>query len=142
MIQDTIHDITIQEERLQTINQQELLSELWSILGGNKVEKSIFKNNMKLLKNLDAQRKIAVERIALIMEYLEKFQKQLDLLREETVTRLLVDLPIEVHLTNIKKALMRLQNNEITAGVRIEKINSGADNGQNENRYQRTSPIY
>ncbi|CAG8452866.1 16773_t:CDS:1 [Funneliformis mosseae] len=105
------------------MSEAELLSELWSILGGNNVEKTIFKNNLKLLKNLDNQRKVAVERIALIMGYLDKFQHQLEFLREETVTRLLVDIPLEIHLTNVKKALMRLQNNEITGGVKMDKIN-------------------
>jgi len=121
IIQETIHDITRQEKSFQTLSEAELLSDLWSRLGGRKVEKTIFKNNLELLKNLDSQRKIAVERIALIMGYLTKFQHQLEFLREATVTRLLVDIPLEIHLTNMKKALMRLQNNEITAGVKTDK---------------------
>ncbi|CAI2166677.1 12707_t:CDS:2 [Funneliformis geosporum] len=125
VIQDGIRDITGQEESLQQMSEAELLSELWSILGGNHVEKTIFKNNLKLLKNLDNKRKVAVERISLISGYLIKFQQQLGFLREATVLRLLVDIPLEIHLTNMKKALMRLQNNEITAGVKakMDKIN-------------------
>ncbi|RIA96009.1 hypothetical protein C1645_756148 [Glomus cerebriforme] len=122
-MQSSIHEIAAQEEKLQEIGLEELLSDLWSLLGGNGVEKSIFEKNLRLLKNLDHQRKIAVERIAIIMEHLEKFQMQLNLLREETVTRLLVDIPVEVQLTNIKKALMRLQNDEITIGVKIDNEN-------------------
>ncbi|GBC02792.1 hypothetical protein RclHR1_04820010 [Rhizophagus clarus] len=128
-LQSSIHAITSQEENLQKINQEELLSNLWSLLGGNKVEKNIFEDNFNLLKILDTQRKIAVERIASIMECLEKFQKQLNILREETVTRLLVGIPVEVQLTNIKKALMRLQTSEISAGAK--KFNTAENTAEN-----------
>lgn len=117
-MQSSIHEITSLEESLQKIGLKELLSELWTRLGGNSVERNIFEDNLKLLKTLESQRGIAVERISSIMQNLEKFQKQLSILRDETVTRLLVNIPVEVQLTNIKKALMRLQNNEVVVGVK------------------------
>lgn len=131
-MQSSIHDITSQEEKLQKIGQEELFSELWSFLGGNKVEKKIFEDNLNLLKTLDVQRKIAVERISSIMESLDKFQKQLNILREEAVTRLLVDITVEVHLTNIKKALMRLQTSKISAGVKKPNTAENTENNTEE----------
>lgn len=134
-MQSSIHDITSQEETLQKIGQDELFSYLWTHLGGNRVERKIFEDNLILLKILESQRGIAVERISSIMECLEKFQKQLSILRDETVTRLLVDIPVEVQLTNIKKALMRLQNNEIVVGVKKSNNENNTENNT-ENREQ------
>ncbi|CAB4377264.1 unnamed protein product [Rhizophagus irregularis] len=142
-MQSSIHEITSLEESLQKIGLKELLSELWTRLGGNSVERNIFEDNLKLLKTLESQRGIAVERISSIMQNLEKFQKQLSILRDETVTRLLVNIPVEVQLTNIKKALMRLQNNEVVVGVKKpnkteNKIENNTENNSENNTENNT----
>ncbi|KAI1303951.1 hypothetical protein EDD11_005267 [Mortierella claussenii] len=81
----TIQEITTQETRQQKNAHDETLALLWSRLGGNRLERGFYRENLGLLKNLDSQRKATVGQIQAALWKLTDFEAEIGILREKIV---------------------------------------------------------
>ncbi|CAG8624666.1 10529_t:CDS:2 [Ambispora leptoticha] len=108
-----IHELTAKEASLQKIERHKLLAELWSYLGGNRVKKHIFQENLQLLQDLDRQRRHAVAQIQTTLYSLTSFLLDLEELREQVMKPSLIGMPIEVHIENVGKGIERLKSSKV-----------------------------
>ncbi|CAG8453673.1 1014_t:CDS:2 [Paraglomus brasilianum] len=108
-----IHELVTQEKAFQTTEREKLLAELWSALGGNRIQKHMFKENLDLLSQLDSQRRNAVVQVQMTLYSLTSFQTDLEELREQVLKPSLVDLPLELHIENVDKGITRLKNSKV-----------------------------
>ncbi|CAG8635541.1 5633_t:CDS:2 [Ambispora gerdemannii] len=108
-----IHELTAQEASLQKFERHKLLAELWSYLGGNRVRRHIFQENLQLLQDLDKQRRHAVAQIQTTLYSLTSFQLDLEELREQVLKPSLINMPIEVHIENVGKGIERLKSSKV-----------------------------
>ncbi|KAG0203379.1 hypothetical protein BGX28_004302 [Mortierella sp. GBA30] len=81
----SIHETTTQEKRAQSSGHEEILSLLWSRLGGNRLQRSFFRDNLRLLKDIGLQRKVAVGQIQSALLKLTEFEAEIGILRERVV---------------------------------------------------------
>lgn len=109
----SIHEIITQESIFQKGELGNLLAELWTFLGGNRLKRQIYEDNLRLLYDLDGQRKKAVSRVHTTLLTLTSFQHDLEELREQVVTPSLVEMPIEVHIENVGKGIERLRGSKL-----------------------------
>ncbi|KAG0036319.1 hypothetical protein BGZ82_004376 [Podila clonocystis] len=84
-ILSTIHEITTKEKHHQSQKHDKVLAQLWSVLGGNRLEKSFHRNNLELLQDMEGQRKATVGQIQAALWKLTDFEAEIGILREKLV---------------------------------------------------------
>ncbi|KAG0333276.1 hypothetical protein BG000_009311 [Podila horticola] len=84
-ILSTIHEITTKEKHHQNKAHDKILAQLWSILGGNRLEKSFYRDNLELLQDMEGQRKATVGQIQAALWKLTDFEAEIGILREKLV---------------------------------------------------------
>ncbi|KAG0325699.1 hypothetical protein BGZ99_000289 [Dissophora globulifera] len=80
-----IHEIATQERRQQNQAHGETLALLWSRLGGNRLQRGVYRDNLELLKEMDGQRKATVGQIQTALWKLTDFEAEIGFLREKIV---------------------------------------------------------
>ncbi|KAG0083759.1 hypothetical protein BGZ92_010501 [Podila epicladia] len=85
-ILSTIHEITTKEKYHQSRENDKILAQLWSHLGGNRLEKSFHRNNLELLQDMEGQRKATVGQIQAALWKLTDFEAEIGILREKLVS--------------------------------------------------------
>ncbi|KAG0204220.1 hypothetical protein BGX33_008642 [Mortierella sp. NVP41] len=80
-----IHDLTTQERRQQNKEQIEVLSQLWAQLGGHRMQREMYRENLDLLQNMDGERKATVGQIQSALWKLTDFEAEIGVLRERIV---------------------------------------------------------
>ncbi|KAK9762840.1 hypothetical protein K7432_011036 [Basidiobolus ranarum] len=108
-----VYEISTREKNLQIIQKDELLAELWSILGGNKVQRKFFEENLSLLQQLDSQRHLALSQVQAILMKLSELQADLEVLKEQVTHPLIQDIPLRVHIQTIENLLTRVRNQQL-----------------------------
>ncbi|KAF1924855.1 uncharacterized protein M421DRAFT_272065 [Didymella exigua CBS 183.55] len=110
---DTIYQIAINDDATITKNQEELLAQLWTIVGGNRSKLNTNNKKLMLLRNVSAYRKKALTHVSETLLKLREIQAELENLREgveaPTVLGYRDDLPISYHLELIDKGVDRLR---------------------------------
>ncbi|KAF9109010.1 hypothetical protein BGX27_008144 [Mortierella sp. AM989] len=81
----TIHEITMQETRQQSRAHDETLAQLWSRLGGNRLEREFYRENLGLLRGMEGQRKTTMGQIQAALWKLTEFEAEIGNLREKIV---------------------------------------------------------
>ncbi|KAF9931510.1 hypothetical protein FBU30_010019 [Linnemannia zychae] len=84
-ILSNIHKLTLNERKQQKILQGEVLSQLWAQLGGRRVQREMYKENLRLLQDMDGQRKATVGQIQSALLKLTDFEAETGILRERIV---------------------------------------------------------
>ncbi|KAF9947882.1 hypothetical protein BGZ72_010178 [Mortierella alpina] len=84
-IMSSIHEITTQERRAQKTAHGEVLSQLWSKFGGNRLQRGLFEENLGLLQDIGVQRKLTVGQIQTALLKLTDFEAEIGVLRERVV---------------------------------------------------------
>jgi len=84
-ILSTIHEITTQEKQHQDQQHDKTLAQLWSRLGGNRLEKTFYRSNLELLQDMEEQRKATVGQIQIALWKLTDFEAEIGILREKLV---------------------------------------------------------
>ncbi|KAF9898657.1 hypothetical protein BX616_003765 [Lobosporangium transversale] len=79
----TINDLITQENRQQKTANDEILAQLWTILGGNQVEREQYRENLELLQSMDVQRKAIFGQIEGALYKLTNFEADMGVLREK-----------------------------------------------------------
>lgn len=143
---DTINGIAAQESSIITSNEQEVLANIWTLLGGNRLKLANFKNHKALLDGIKNYQKEATARIGTSLLMLNTIQGNLDDLRERVVAPGLAEEEIaagledgsgrgefllEVHVKSIRKGVERLKRGmERAKGIEEEytrKVLKGHD---------------
>lgn len=118
-----LHDIVSREDNTQSVARSELLSDLWTILGGNRKQVRRFDKTLQLLKNLSGYRKQALVHVVSALQTLRSMSDDMEDLRERVAAPELVGsrIPIEVHMKSIRTGLERLQEGRVKAKEREEE---------------------
>lgn len=110
---DTIYQIATNDDVTITKNQEELLAQLWTKLGGNNAKVKAHNKQLHLLKNISAYRKKALTHVSETLMKLREIQAELENLRENVAAPEVLgwrsDLPMEYHLDLIEKGVERLK---------------------------------
>ncbi|KAG0375539.1 hypothetical protein BGX24_008964 [Mortierella sp. AD032] len=80
-----IHELTTKERKQQKNAQGEVLSQLWAQLGGHRIQREMYKENLHLLQDMDGQRKATVGQIQSALWKLTDFEAEIGVLRERIV---------------------------------------------------------
>jgi hypothetical protein len=109
----TIFEIATNDDQTITRNQEELLSSLWTKLGGNRGDVKANSKSLNLLSNISAYRKKAVMHVSETLLKLQEIQSELENLREGIAAPEVLgyrsEVPLEYHLDMIGKGVERLQ---------------------------------
>lgn len=119
-----IHAVSVDDDILMATAIDNVLSELWTKLGGNGQRLRDLERRARVLKNLDEYRRRAVSHVALTMQTLVGIEEELNQL-----TRKLrhdeanedFSLPLEVHIASIDGGVRRLREErmKVYAGATV-----------------------
>jgi hypothetical protein len=136
---DTIYAITINDDATITADQEELLAQLWTLVGGNKSKLTSNNKKLSLLRNVSAYRKKALTHVSDTLLKLRQIQAELENLRDgveaPTVLGYRDELPISYHLDLIDRGVDRLRTARgESLRVEGETYRSQVGRGQEERR--------
>jgi hypothetical protein len=110
---DTIYQIATNDDVTITRNQEELLAQLWTKLGGNNAKVKAHNKQLHLLRNISAYRKKALMHVSETLLKLREIQAELENLREGVAAPEVLgwrdELPMTYHLDLIEKGVERLR---------------------------------
>ncbi|KAF8308189.1 hypothetical protein DL93DRAFT_1945353 [Clavulina sp. PMI_390] len=112
-IQNTVHEIITEENNTIKNEGEELLAQLWTILGGNRAEVALFKENRDLLAKLFRFHNAARDQVVNTIGQLRMLSGALSELRDRVA--LPVDhgadglIPFEVHLESLRRGVEKLE---------------------------------
>ncbi|KAI0696294.1 hypothetical protein C8T65DRAFT_729690 [Cerioporus squamosus] len=119
-----LHELCTRENITLTEKHDELLSQLWTNLGGNRGQRRKFSTNFELLKALGEYRKRAAAHVAAAMQTLQAMGEDMEDLRERVAAPEIVgdQIPIEVHMKSIQSGMERLKEQRIRAREREDQL--------------------
>lgn len=110
---DTIYSITVNDDQTISRNQDELLSSLWTRLGGNSASVKANNRQLNLLKNISQYRKKAVKHVSETLLKLHEIQAELENLRDGVAAPEVLGwrqgIPISYHVELVEKGVERLR---------------------------------
>ncbi|KAL6711115.1 hypothetical protein ACN47E_006990 [Coniothyrium glycines] len=109
----TIFEIATNDDNTITRNQEELLSSLWTKLGGNRSDVKANAQSLNLLKNISVYRKKAIMHVSETLLKLQEIQAELENLREGVAAPEVLghrsEVPLSYHIELIEKSVERLR---------------------------------
>ena len=119
-----LHELCAAEDLAQGAARDALLSELWTILGGNRDRLRSFEKNLGLLKDLSEYRRSARAHVAAAQQTVDAMGQEIEELRERVAAPDITGdkIPIEVHMKSIRNGLERLREGR----SRAKKIEEAA----------------
>jgi len=108
---DVIYDIVTRDGMHIKGSHDELLTQLWTKLGGNRATKAKFDEQMQLLNHVTAYRKSALQHVSGTIIKLQAINAGLDDLRSRVAAPGVVgaDIPLQQHIDTIQMGLERLE---------------------------------
>jgi hypothetical protein len=110
---EVIHTIAARDDVAAQANRDEILSHLWTSLGGNRAKLGRVDRQLNLLGQVGQYRKIAFAHVAATILKLQAMGAELEGLRERVssaeVLRDHMEIPLAVHVANIKLGVERLE---------------------------------
>jgi hypothetical protein len=110
---EVIHGIAIQDDMKTKAIKEEILGELWSMVGGNRGKLNKMDKKLDLLNQVTVYRKNAYAHVAGTIVRLQAIGAGLEDLRERVgapeLLRDRLDIPLSVHIENIQKGVERLE---------------------------------
>ena len=118
-----LHEVTHRDDKELTAAQEDVLAELWTLLGGNKRKLKKMNLNLDLLKNVDKYRRKALGHVAATLETIHTLDADMEELRTRVAAPDIVGdkIPIEVHIKSIKMGVDRLKEGQMRATLRQEE---------------------
>lgn len=112
-----LHELASREVVAVKGDREELLAQLWTILGGNRKELKNFNENLVILKNVGTYRNQARMHVTATLQTLQSLSEDMEDLRERVATPGLVgeSIPLEVQVKSIQYGLERLRENRMRA---------------------------
>ncbi|OBT65565.1 hypothetical protein VE03_04996 [Pseudogymnoascus sp. 23342-1-I1] len=116
---EVIHGIVTRDGHHAIAQREELLSELWTMVGGNRGKLSKTKRQLNLLTQVGVYRKSAYGHVSSTILKLQQIGSGLEDLRERVgspeLLRDRVDIPLSVHIENIQRGVERLEEGRQSA---------------------------
>jgi hypothetical protein len=112
---NVFHELMTREDSSLAEAKSELLSLLWTKLGGNQRELRKHEENLFLLQNLGSYRKRALAHVVTALQTLQGMSEDMEELRDRVAAPEIVQgkIPLEVHINSIKGGLERLQDGKL-----------------------------
>ncbi|KAJ3756755.1 hypothetical protein EV360DRAFT_84650 [Lentinula raphanica] len=119
-----LHELVSREDSTIVSAKSELLSELWTRLGGNRHTLKGYDNHLALLRGLGEHRKQALAHVISALQALQALSDDMEDMRERVSEPQLAgsSIPIEVHMKSIQIGLQRLTDSRVKAGERKEEV--------------------
>ena len=119
-----LHELCAREDLAISAARDALLSDLWTILGGNRDRLRSFETNLDLLKHLGEYRRRAAAHVAAAAQTVQAMGEEMEELRERVAAPDLTGdrIPIEVHMRSIRSGMERIQEQRIKARDREELL--------------------
>jgi len=116
----TLHELVAREDNSLSSARCDLLSELWTKLGGNKRILGGYDYHLSLLKNLSTYRAHALVHVVAALTALQSLSDDMEDLRERVTAPEILgrQIPAEVHMKSIKRGLDRLAEGRLNANER------------------------
>lgn len=116
---EIIHGIVIRDKNHARARKEEILSELWTMVGGNRGKLSKMDKQLSLLQQVGVYRKSAYAHVSGTILKLQAIGAGLEDLRERVgspeLLRDRVDIPLAVHIENIQRGVERLEEGRQSA---------------------------
>lgn len=110
---DVIHGVAVRDNLHAQGSKEEVMSQLWTMLGGNRKVLGKFESQMTLLNQVNLYRQTAIAHVAGTMLKLQAMGAELEELRERVGTVELVGerkgVPLSVHIETIELGVERLE---------------------------------
>ncbi|KAI4147263.1 MAG: hypothetical protein L6R39_003176 [Caloplaca ligustica] len=109
---DVIHGVAVRDNLHAQGSKDEVISHLWTMLGGNRKALGKFDSQLKLLNQVNGYRQTAIAHVAGTMLKLQAMGAELEELRERVGTVEVVGdkrVPLSVHIDNIELGVERLE---------------------------------
>ena len=110
---DVIHGITVRDDLHARGNKDEVLSQLWTMLGGNRAKVGKYNSQLKLLVQVNAYRQNAIAHVSGTLVKLQGMGAELEELRERVGGVELLGtkgpVPLRLHIENIEMGVERLE---------------------------------
>jgi len=119
----TLHEVVSREDSSISSAKSELLSELWTKVGGNRRALRGYDDHLQLLRDLGGYRKSALVHVVSALQTLQAMSEDMEDLRERVAAPELTAgrIPVEVHMRSIKSGLERLREGRLKAKEREEE---------------------
>ncbi|KAF8581128.1 hypothetical protein K439DRAFT_1355017 [Ramaria rubella] len=123
-----LYTIVAREDASLSTSKQELLSNLWTILGGNRAAIRSYDSHLKLLGGLAEYRRQALAHVVGALQTLQAMSAELENLRDRVSRPVLSGdiIPLEVHVRSIRGGLNSLTEGRLKAkkieGARYAKL--------------------
>jgi hypothetical protein len=120
----SIHEVVSREDSSVNAAKDELLAQLWTILGGNRRELKGMNTHLALLRGVGGYRDRARAHVVAALQTLETMAEEMEELRERVAAPELVGdaIPVEVHMRSIRGGLERLKDRRLGAKNTEEQI--------------------
>ncbi|KAL9600462.1 MAG: hypothetical protein Q9179_003208 [Wetmoreana sp. 5 TL-2023] len=133
---DVIHGIAVRDSLHAQGSKEETMSQLWTMLGGNRKALGKYNSQMRLLSQVNTYRQTAIAHVAGTMLKLQTMGAELEELRERVGTVELVGgrrgVPLSVHIESIEMGVERLEQRRNWArGVENEQLRKSLDRDGN-----------
>ena len=125
---DVIHGIAVRDDIHAQSSKAEVLSQIWTMVGGNRGKLGKFDSELRLLRQVDSYRRSAIAHVSGTMVKLQGIGTELEELRERVGGVELLEgsgVPLSVHIENIELGVERLEKSRDKAkeveGDQLEK---------------------
>lgn len=114
---NTLHEQVVREDKTISQEKTELLSALWTKLGGNKGHLHNKDYHLQLLKALGDYRRRALAQVMGALQTLHAMSEDTEELRAKVAAPEIVGerIPVEVHMKSIRAGLVRLSEGRVRA---------------------------
>lgn len=134
---DVIHGIAVRDDIHAQGSRAEILSQLWTKVGGNRNKLGKFDSQLRLLSQVNTYRQSAIAHVSGTMIKLQGMGAELEELRERVGGVELLGgsrgFPLSVHIENIELGVERLEKGRNRAkGVENEKLMKMLERGKRE----------
>lgn len=136
---DVIHGIAVRDDLHAQSSRAEVLSQLWTTVGGNRSKLGKFNSQLRLLRQVNTYRQLAIAHVSGTMIKLQGMGAELEELRERVGGVELLGgsrgVPLSVHIENIELGVERLEQGRNRAkGVENEKLMKTLERGKGETK--------
>ena len=119
-----LHELCAREDLALGAARDALLSELWTLLGGNRRKLRAFDLNRDLLLDLGEYRRRAAAHVAAAQQTVDAMSEEIEALRERVAAPDLAGdrIPVSVHVKSIRIGMERIQEQRKRAMERNEQM--------------------
>ena len=113
----TIHELCVQEAFDTALAEDDLLWQLWTLLGGNKRQLRELAHRVSVLQSVQQYRALASAYVAVTVQALTVVEADLTELREQLSFQAVSsdNIPVEVHVRGLEGSLNRLKESSVGA---------------------------